>query len=162
MSDNVATSKTDLKKYVEEPAENNNKRKAEEELQDANTCCICLHDAAVDPPVTTPIKKGQRRKRAVVNRRENASTSNADNDALPGTPTDPPKETEIVPLIPLECNKCNADRTRQVHQNCLDKWYIGNLTNARCPRCQTHKTLSKVEINDIRLRRGMPVEKTVR
>ena len=117
MSDNATTSQTVLKKYVEEPAENNKKRKAvklKEELQDVNTCCICLHDAAVDPPVTTP-KKGQR-KRATVNRRANASTSNADNDTLPGAATDLPKETEIVPLIPLECNKCNADRTRQVHQ----------------------------------------------
>ena len=71
-------------------------------------------------------------------------------------------KAEEEPLIPLPCDTCNEKKELAcVHQSCHDTWMLADVKYASCPRCRTPANITREKINEIRMRKGLPVEKTV-
>lgn len=117
---------------------------------DGPTCLFCLKSK--NSPANTPVKDSK----------TNAATTSADGDDENLPPSKKiKKEDEENQLIPLPC-ACNLNNSlAYVHQDCHDNWMLANVKEAACPRCRKATNLTRKEINEIRARKGLPIEKTV-
>lgn len=127
------------------------------------TCLFCLKSKS--SPASTPVKQPKKIDDPTTS--ATADAADAATDATEGNNSENPPVKKIKleetqePLIPLPCS-CNLNNTlAYTHQSCNDSWLLSNTKDAVCPRCRKELNLTRQQINEIRQRKGLPIEKTV-